>query len=431
MGAGRTSRRDVLRATAAVAAAPFFVPAAALGREGAVAASERVTLGFIGVGWHGHDYNLQTFLNQDDAQVVAVCDAFADRREKAKATVKERRGYDCETIADFRDLLACDDIDAVVISTPDHWHTPMSMLALEAGKDVMCEKPTYCIAEGRRLVEAVKRHDAVFQVGLEDRSVVYYHRLAELVRNGAIGELKRIEVGLPSGNVFDAEEPADVPEGLDYNMWLGPAPFTPYTPTKLGHWQWREIRDYSGGTLCDWGAHIIDTAQVANFAEETGPIEVQGKGEWPGEGKMGNVPVDYELNYRYANDVEMHVKSGEVAIRFEGTDGWVGNTGWRGALEASDRDLLLQRWDEDENRMWPLPEGEHRNFLDCVKSRQQTTYPAEHAHRLSSVMHIGNISMELGGRKLKWDPDRESFPDDAEANAKRQRPDMRDWESKV
>ncbi|MEX0742230.1 MAG: Gfo/Idh/MocA family oxidoreductase, partial [Phycisphaeraceae bacterium] len=361
-----TSRRTILKAAAAVATAPLFIPASALGRDGNVAPSERVALGFVGLGTHGHGYNLNHFLSQDDAQVVALCDVFADRRESARQTVKERRNHDCEKVADFRDLLARDDIDAVVISTPDHWHALLSLMALEAGKDVMCEKPSLSIAEGREVMEAVGRHNAVFQMGLEDRSVVYYHRMCELVRNGAIGELERIDVKLPSGVLFGAEEQAPVPDGLDYEMWLGPAPHHPYTPTRTGAMQWRQIRDYSGGILTDWGAHLLDTAQVGNFAERTAPVEVQGKGVWPPEDAMSEMPLEYELDYRYANGVEMRVESGEVAIRFTGSDGWIGNQGWRGVLQASDEKILRTRVDDENNRMWSRPELEHRNFLDCI-----------------------------------------------------------------
>ena len=161
---------------------------------------------------------------------------------------------DCRMYADFRELLAAKDIDAVCISTPDHWHVPIAMAALEAGKDVMCEKPTLTIAEGRALADLVAKKKAVYQVGLEDRSVIQYHKLAEWVRNGAIGELKKITVGLPSGTPYPKEEPAPVPADLNYKMWLGPAPFHPFTPNRTGPMHWRQIRDYSGGMLTDWGA---------------------------------------------------------------------------------------------------------------------------------------------------------------------------------
>jgi predicted dehydrogenase len=190
---------------------------------------------------------------------------------------------------------------------------------------------------------------------------------------------------------------------------------------------WRQIRDYSGGELTDWGAHLLDTAQVANSAEWSGPVEVEGQGIVPRD-SMATVPVQFKLHYRYANGVDMYVESGGVAIRIEGTDGWVGNNGWRGPLEGSSKDLLRQKFPANTNKIWPLPPSEHRDFLDCVKSRRPATYTAEAGQRLSTVMHIGNIAMELG-RKLRWDPLSESFADDESANALRSRTARDAWKT--
>jgi predicted dehydrogenase len=419
-------RRTALGALAGMLGAgmaPMVVPSRVLGAN---APSNRITLGFIGVGSHGLGYNLQSFLVLDDARAVAVCDVFASRRKAAKATVDKRYGDSaCSEYADFRELLAQKDIDAVCISTPDHWHVPISMLALEAGKDVMCEKPTLTIAQGRALADLVAKRKAVYQVGLEDRSVIYYHKMGELVRNGALGTLKTIRVKLPAGSAYPKEDPAPVPADLNYSMWLGPAPFQPYSPTRTEAMHWRQIRDYSGGMLTDWGAHLLDTAQVGNSAENSGPVEVEGTGVMP-QNSMATMPIQFKLRYRYANGVEMFVESGGVAIRFEGTDGWVGNNGWRGPLEASTQDLLRQKFPAETNKIWSLPPSEHRDFLNCVKSRRPTTYTAEAGQRLSTVMHIGNIAMELG-HKVKWDPQTESFPGDEAANALRSREPREDW----
>jgi len=415
------SRRHFLRLP--LAAAPLILPAHLL--RGETAPSNKIHLGFIGVGNHGLNYNLRSFLQRPEARAVAVCDVFKSRQLKAKQAVDEHYGDTaCRTYGDFRELLAQPDIDAVVISTPDHWHTPISLLATQAGKDVFCEKPTLTIAEGRELVDTIKQHDRIFQVGLEDRSEIYYHRIAELVRNGAIGELQRILVRLPAGSDYPKEAPAPVPDDLDWNMWLGPAPFHDYSPTRTEPMPWRNIRDYSGGLLADWGAHLIDTAQVANFAELSSPVEVEGTGTVPPD-SLTTMPVDYHLHYRYANGVTMEVESGAISLRFEGTDGWVGNEGWRGPVQASSDEILRATFPKESNELWALPPSEHRNFLDCIKSRQPTTYPAEHGHRLSSVMHIGNIAIGLG-RKLHWDPDAEQFKDDPQADALRSRA-PRDW----
>lgn len=421
------SRRGFLKSVA-TGVAPLIVPGRVLGLNGAAPPSETIALGFIGVGGHGLGYNLQSFLQETDARAVAVCDVFASRRDKAKAVVDAKYGDSgCRTFADFRELLAAPGIDAVCISTPDHWHVPLSLLALDAGKDVMCEKPTLTIAEGRELVKRVAERKAVFQFGIEDRSVIQYHKIAEWARSGTIGTLRRIEVQLPSGPKPPKEEPVPVPADLNYRMWLGPAPFHPYTATRTDAMVWRQIRDYSGGMLADWGAHLIDTAQVANSAEDSGPVEVSGTGQIP-PNSQATMPTDFDLTYRYANGVEMHVTSGGVRLRVIGDKGWVGNNGWRGRLEASSEDILKTKLEQGQSRIWPLPRGEHRNFLDCVRSRQPTTYTAEAGHRLSTVMHIGSLAMQLG-RKLRWDPAAESFVDDAEANALRTRVASVDWQN--
>lgn len=413
------SRRTALRRSLiALGSAPFIRSLGA----GAEAPANRIHLACIGVGTHGLGVNLRSFLHEDAARVVAVCDAFRSRADAAKTEVDAAYGTkDCRVAQDFRELLARADVDAVVISTPDHWHVPMSLLALAAGKHVFCEKPTLTIASGRQLVEAVRKTDRVYQVGLEDRSLQHYHRLAELVRNGAIGELKSIHVKLPAGHVQPKEVDCPPPADLDWNLWTGPAPLSPYSSSRTNPEVWRQIRDYSGGKLADWGAHLIDTAQVANGAESSGPVEVEGSGEKPVDALTTQF-VKYRITYRYANDVRLEVESGGIAIRFEGTAGWIGNNGWQGGLEASDPELLKPKYPPETSKLWPRPPREHRNFLDCIRSGAPTTYTAEAGQRLSTVMHIGNIAMELG-RKLAWDPATETFPGDEAANALRARPE--------
>jgi predicted dehydrogenase len=317
------------------------------------------------------------------------------------------------------------DIDAVMISTPDHWHVPLSLAGIRSGKDVICEKPTLTIAEGRVLADTVERYGAVFQMSTEDRSVDIYHRMAELVRNGRIGKLQKIYVQLPAGpgNAGDPR-PKPVPEGLDWDMWLGPAPWQPYREgLHTFHWRWH--RDYSGGMLADWGAHQLDTAQLANDTERTGPVEVEGVGKRHETG-LYDTFHDYHLVYRYANGVEMHVDSGGTGLKFEGTNGWVGNDSWRAPLKASSQDILNSEIGPDEIHLYTCPAGEHRNFLDCVKSRRDPYFPAEVGHRCCSVAHIGNIAMELG-RKLRWDPEAEEFLDDPTANRMRSRARREPW----
>ena len=419
----RTFLKSGITGIIAASVAPQFVPSRVLGQN---APSKRVTLGFIGVGMHGLGYNLKSFLQEDDCQVIAVCDVFGRRRAEARKVVDEHYGTKgCSEIADFRDLLARRDIDVAVISTPDHWHVVMAQMALAAGKMVFCEKPTMTIVEGRELAADVAKRKALFAAGLEDRSVIQYHKLAEVVRNGGIGKLQRVKVGLPTKPIFPREEPATVPADLNYEMWLGPAPYRPYTPSLTDAQVWRQIRDFSGGSLTDWGAHLVDTAQVANFSENSGPVAVTGKGVIP-PNSINTVPQTYELTYTYANGVIIEVVSSDVSIRFEGTGGWVGSKGWQGRLEGSDVNVFRKTYDPATNKIWPRRPREHRDFLDSIKTGQPPMYTAETLHRLSTTLHLGAIAMDLG-RPLKWDPVGELFPDDAKANALRTRPRREDW----
>jgi predicted dehydrogenase len=406
----------------ASACAPQFIPARLLGQD---APSKQIRMGCIGMGKHGVGVNMRSFLNLDGCQIAVVCDVFQSRREKAAAEVnKHYKTKDCATERDFRALLARSDLDAIVISTPDHWHVTMAKLALEAGKHVFCEKPTLTIKEGRDLVNAVEKSGRIFCTGLEDRSVIHYYRLVEIVRNGDIGALKHIKVGLPTKPIFPKESPAPVPAGFDFAMWLGPAPERDYFPSLTDDQVWRQIRDFSGGSLTDWGAHLMDTAQVGNFSENSGPISVKGKGIIPPD-SVNTVPRNYHLSYEYSNGVTMDVEAAEAYIRFEGESGWVSCTKWRGKLEASDMDLFKKKYDPATSKVWPMPPDEHVNFLDCLRGKAKPNYTAEALHRLSTAMHLGLISMELGN-PLHWNPEKEEFTE-AEANALRSRTMREDW----
>ena len=412
------TRRTLLKRTAGLAGAatfPYIVPSSAIGNAGTVAASERITIGFIGVGGHGQGVNLKNFLGFADAQAIAVCDVDPVNRNAGRDMVNKKYGNnDCATYNDFRDVLARADIDAVMISTPDHWHAPIAIAAAKAGKDIECEKPTLTVAEGRVLCETMKRYGRVFQWSTEDRSVDVYHRMCELVRNGRIGKVHTIRVELPSGpNTPGDPKPMPVPEGFDYNMWLGPAPWAPYTKDRC-HWNFRWIQDYSGGQLTDWGAHLLDGAQWGNNTEHTGPVEVEGKGEfWP-DG-LYDTAKEYQIEYKYADGVRLIVTSGTPSLRFEGTEGWIGNRGWRAPLLAEPKSILDSVIGPNEIHLYTCPAGEQRNFLDCVKSRKECYFPPEIGQRCFTIAHIGNISMLLG-RKLRWDPDNERFIDDEQAN---------------
>ncbi len=410
-------------AGAAAVAAQYIIPARVLGAN---APSNRIAIGFIGVGDHGRSWNLKYYLDLPEAQVRVVCDVDGERMRKAKEMVDEKYGNtDCAMTKDFREVIARKDIDAVMISTPDHWHTLISVMALRAGKDVQCEKPTLTIDEGKILIAAVRKHGRVFQTSTEDRAVPVYHRMAELVRNGRIGKLQKIEVILPKQPTKPGDPtPEPVPPELDYDMWLGPAPYAPYTRDRV-HFNFRWIWDYSGGIICDWGAHLFDTAQWANDTEHSGPVEIEGTGtHW--EGGLYNTVKDYDVTYRYANGVIMTCKPGNPSIRFIGSEGWVGNRGWRGRLEASAQKILDSVIGPEELHLYTNPRGEHHDFLLCMKSRKDPYFPVDIGHRVATVCHLANIALRLK-RKLRWNPEEEAFENDAEANAMRSRPMRSPW----
>jgi len=419
----RLSRRGFLKAGTATLSLPYLVPASVLGAD---APSKKITIGFIGTGDHGTTWNLTRYLELRDARVLVVCDVDGARVRRAKAMVDAAYdNEDCATTKDFRQVLDRKDIDAVMISTPDHWHTLISVMAARAGKDVQCEKPTLTIAEGKILIDTIRKLQRVFQTSTEDRSVKEYHRIAELVRNGRVGKLQRIEVILPQQPTFPGDPtPQPVPRDLDWEMWLGPAPYAPYTKDRV-HFNFRWIWDYSGGIICDWGAHLFDTAQWANDTERSGPVEVDGKGtHW--EGGLFNTVKDYDVTYRYENGVVMTCKPGNPSIKFIGTEGWVGNEGWRGKVQASSDKILNSEIGPEEVHLYTNPEGEHDDFLKCVKSRKDPYFPVDIGHRVSTVCHLANISIRLG-RKLKWDPKAERFENDEQANAMLSRPMRSPW----
>jgi predicted dehydrogenase len=446
------TRRHFVRVTGAAISLPYAVSASSLGLGDTPAPSGRITMGLIGCGTHGGGWNLSQVFRCPHAQVLAVCDVDDARCQAAKARVDEHYGQTlgagqarCTAYRDFRGIIARDDIDAVINATPDHWHVIPAIMAARAGKDVICEKPlTLTVEEGRALADVVKDTGRIFQTASENRSIDTYIRMCELVRNGRIGKLQHIDVTLPAGNEsrgdnFTQVEEQPVPEGFDYGMWLGQAPWAPYCPARC-HGSFRWNLDYSGGRLTDWGAHLIDLAQWANDTELTGPVGVEGTGKFPPREALFNTAEEFEIDYEYANGVTMHVSSREPGIRFQGTEGWIGFTGWRAPLEASSEAVLQSEIGPDEVHLYRPSEvvgradggkgGEHRNFLDCVKSREPCYAPAEVGHRTVTIAHIGNIAMMLG-RKLTWDPAAERFANDAEADSMLGRKQREPWTLKM
>ncbi len=346
------------------------------------------------------------FLRNGMAERVAVCDVWESRR----------RRYKCAAYSDFRELLARADVDAVVISTPEHWHVHQAIAAAKAGKDLYCEKPLgITLAEGRALAEAVRRYGRVFQHGTQMRSIGNFRLACELARNGRIGRLHTIKVGTPPSSASGHPRPRPVPKELDYELWTGPAPKLPYVgqASHLGAWNHRS--DYSPGYISAWAVHYIDIAQWGNGTDRTGPVEIAGRGVFPPDG-FNDVVLTWHVECTYANGVKMIYTSDNESrhgILFEGTAGWA-YVNYQGGFDAHPKSLLRSTIGPNEVRLYRSP-GPARNFLDCIRTRRPTVAPAEVAHRSTSVCLLSNIAV-LTGRRLRWDPRRERFLNDDEAN---------------
>jgi len=449
------NRRTFLKQTAGAAIGalglPLFIHADALGRAGRAAPSQRITLASIGVGGMGTN-NMRAFLAQPDVQVVAVCDVVEANdqyghwykkgwngawfgREPARKIVESEYAQKapggsykgCTAYVDFREIIARDDIDAVCVTTPDHWHAIPSIMASAAGKDIYCEKPlSLTVAEGRAMAQAVQRHGTVFQTGTMRRSAEQYRFLCELVRNGRIGKLQRVISTIGPNNKEAPPRdwtPMPVPEWLDYDMWLGPAPWAPYHKDRCLY-TFRFGLDYSGGQTTNLGAHVIDIIQWANGTDDTGPVEFEDLGsEWPTDG-LFTTATKVSFRARYANGVEFTCQTAKTeSWRLEGTEGWieVRDDKWTSSPESLKTTVI----GANEIHLYKSNDH-HRNFIDCVKSRQITAAPVEIGHRSTSICLLGNIAMRLG-RKLHWDPKAEQFTNDDEANRLLTRPLRSPW----
>jgi len=318
-----------------------------------------------------------------------------------------------------------------MISTPDHWHVPMAVAAARAGKDVCLEKPiTLSVAEGRRLVETFRRTGRVFRVDSEFRSIEAFRRACELVRNGRLGRLRAIRVGVPKGDVAcPPQPPMPVPTDLDYDLWLGPAPKVPYTekrvhtPRSFARPGWMRCRDYCEGMITNWGAHLCDIAQWGHGTERTGPVEVEGRGRFPEDG-LWNVLLEFQVRYRFADGVEMFYETSRPFVRFEGERGWVEASYGTRRLRAEPAALLNERIGPGEVHLPRI--HEKRDFLDCVRTRRHTLEDAEVGHRTTSLCQVGHIAIQVG-RRLRWDPEAERFPGDETANRLLHRPMRAPW----
>lgn len=431
-----TSRRDFLKkastATLGAIGFPLFIPSAVFGRSGAVPPSDRINIGCIGMGGMGIG-NMKSFLEKAGVQIVAVCDVDARHRAEARDIAEKKSGKKgCAEYNDFRDLLARGDLDAVSIATPDHWHALIAVAAAQAGLDIYGEKPlAYTIAEGRAIVGAVARYGVIWQTGSFQRSVRDFRYACELARNGRIGNVHTVRVGLPHGHSISDQGGyalAPVPKELDYDMWLGPAPWRPYVPNGC-HWNFRWISDYSGGQLTDWAGHHCDIAQWGMGTELTSPVEIEGVADFPkAENGLFDTATSYRFVCKYKEGFTMIVADNRqqpkgMGVQFEGSEGWI----WvdRSGIDASNKSLLSSVIGPSEIHLYKS-DDHHQNFLDCIRSRAETITPAAIAHRSIMIGHLGLIAMKLG-RSVRWDPVAEKFVNDAEADRLLSRPMRSPW----
>ena len=440
MKKNRTNRRQFIKQTAFAAAMPTIISSTALGKGDTPAPSERVNLGSIGVGGRGGGL-LRGALRNKQAQVVAISDCFGSKRKKALKTIedsytKQDRKANAKGYADFREMLAREDIDGVIIATQDHWHVPLSIYAIQAGKDVYVEKPLgVSVDYGFKLRKLVQDKKAVLQYGTQQRSNYYFRFACELARNGYIGELKTIDawaagMRAPGGyaktfNQFNPLTPAKTPPAdLDYDRWVGPAPMKPYTDNRVTQWGTYHIYDYALGFIAGWGAHPLDIAQWGNNTDETAPVHYKGTGTIPTGGLFDTI-AEWDVHCKYANGVKMHFMDQITAMpvvkkylpdtrdhgtTFHGTEGWVSVR--RGAMHVSDEKLRRIKLKDSDTHLCES-KSHIGNFIDCIKTRKKPISPIEAAVQSDLISHLSNAAIRLN-RPVKWDPKTEQVIGDTE-----------------
>jgi predicted dehydrogenase len=434
-------RRDLFKAAAAAAAFPYVIRASALGREGGAAAGERVTLGHIGVGNRGGSL-LGSFLQLPQARSVAVCDAKKDMLEAAARRIDGHYGgKSCQKYGDFRQLLAREDIDAVVVATADHWHVPIAIAAARAGKDMYVEKPLgISVEQDQALRKEILRRRLVFQYGTQQRSGRDFRLACRIARSGRLGKVHTIHAWCNRGERGGSAEPEPVPDNIDYEMWLGPAPHRPYSGDRCGGIDARKgiyhISDYALGFIAGWGAHPLDIAQWGNDTELAAPVQYEGTGEFPGEG-LFDTAVQWDVTCRYANGVVMRFMSQDIAEPVvssyrkwhrHGTT-FIGETGWvsvdRAGICAKPESLLRGTFGPNDVYLYES-DNHSQNFVDCVKSRRRTASPIEPAVQSDIISHLSDIAIRTG-RKIRWDSAAEKIIGDDQAARMLKRAMRKPW----
>jgi predicted dehydrogenase len=411
MPSARTSRRGLLKGALAAAAAPLFVRASALGAAGRAAPSDRITMGFIGLGAWGYE-SLRAFMGYADVQAVAVCDVNARNRAAARAAVNRHYGGDsCAAAADYHAVTQAHGIDAVYIATPEHWHALPAISACQNRKDVYCEKPlSLTIREARAMADAARRYKRVFQTGSQQRSMPKFRHACELIRNGRIGKLQGVDVCVKGPARPCDLSPHPAPDFVDWDRWLGPAPYRPFHSDLLCYF-WRHYSEFSGGGLTDWGAHHFDIVQWALDADGGGPVEIIPPGA---DGREHR-----KLTFLYAGGIPVtHTPERMGGITFRGGEGTIAIG--REFLRYWPPSLAWERIGPDELHL-RRSDDHRRNFLDCARSGVRPVADVEIGCRSVTVCHLANIAYQLG-RPLKWDAAQETFPEDDEANRLLDRP---------
>jgi len=452
------NRRQFIKTAAAtttgILGLPTIIPSVVFGKA---RPNDKIQIAQIGIGRIAREHDLPETIKHDLCRVVAVADLDSKRGAEGKKWIQDyyakktgKADYvDVKVYADYREMLKDPGIDAVIISTPDHWHSQPAMEAALAGKDIYLQKPTsLTIAEGRLLSDVVHRTGRIFQIGCQQRSLnpwPQFHRACELVRNGRIGDIRHIKIGLPIDPGGSAEPEMPVPANLNYDMWLGSTPLVYYTEKRV-HPQkdysrpgWLRCEQFGAGMITGWGSHHLDIAHWGMGTEFTGPVEVEAQAEFPKSG-LWDVHGKYKILAKYANGVTMEVRDDlPNGVRFEGTEGWIFVT--RGSpvtssdpgsqdpkaksLDASDSKILDSQIGPGEVHLYESPE-QHLNWLECIRTRREPIGPVEVGHRSCSACLISHIAMKLQ-RKLSWDPRKERFINDEEANKMLSRPQRRPY----
>ena len=427
----KSSRREFLGTSlktvagvAATASLPTIISPRAFGSPSAAAPSDRIRLGFVGLGNRGSDNLNQLLKKSDRVDIVALCEVDAQRLKDAQQLVAEASGRKCPGYVDYRQLLENKDVDAVVITTPDHWHALPTIDACVAGKDVYCEKPlTLTIAEGQAMVAAARSHNRIVQTGSQQRSEELFRRACELVRSGRIGKVHTVRVGISGVNFKGNATPnSDPPAELDYNFWLGPAPQKPYNRRHV-HYNFRFFWDYSGGQMTNWGAHHLDIAQWGLGMDESGPISAQGKARYNKEG-LFEVPEWSEVVYEYADGTKIICGQDQRGgTTFEGSDGTIHVD--RKQLESKPDNIVQEPLADSDIHLY-ASNDHHANWLDCIHSRKLPICDVAIGHRTATVCHLGNIAIR-SQKQVHWDPLKEKIVGDDELANMVSRPYRAPW----